>query len=231
LGGTIPYPALAAAVGAGYAAAGTDTGHVGGNADFVAGHPEKLVDFAYRAIHEMTVWAKAVVAAHYDARPARAYFSSCSTGGRQALVEAQRYPDDFDGIVAGDASWDQMRLYAARVALNVFVNREPAAVIPPGKYPMIHGAVLGACDALDGVKDGVIENPARCAFDFATLTCSETIAPTASTRAQSRPPERWLRRSSTGRAAPSCIRAAIIPGRNWAGAVSAVLPSGNLWKA
>ena len=184
LGGTIPYPALAAAVRAGYAAAGTDTGHVGGNADFVAGHPEKLVDFAYRAIHEMTVWAKVVVAAHYDARPVRAYFSSCSTGGRQALVEAQRYPDDFDGIVAGDASWDQMRLYAARVALNVFVNRDPAAVIPPGKYPMIHDAVIRACDAADGVNDGVIENPARCAFDFATLACSGDDRADCLTRAQ-----------------------------------------------
>ena len=172
LGGTISYPALAAAVTAGYAAAATDTGHVGGNADFVPGHPEKLVDFAYRAIHEMTVTAKTVVAAHYDARPVRSYFSSCSTGGRQALIEAQRYPEDFDGIVAGDASWDQMRLYAARVALNVFVNRTPAAVIPPAKYPMIHRAVLDTCDAADGVKDEVIENPVRCAFDFATLTCS-----------------------------------------------------------
>ena len=172
LGGAISYPALAAAVRTGYAAAGTDTGHVGGNGDFVPGHPEKLVDFAYRAIHEMTVAAKAVVTARYDARPARSYFSSCSTGGRQGLVEAQRYPEDFDGIVAGDASWDQMRLYAARVALNIFMNREPAAVIPPSKYPMIHTAVLGACDALDGVKDGVIEDPARCSFDLATLTCS-----------------------------------------------------------
>ena len=172
LGGTIPYPALAAAVRAGYAATGTDAGHVGGNADFVAGHPEKLVDFAHRAIHEMTVAAKAVITAHYDARPVRSYFTSCSTGGRQALVEAQRYPADFDGIVAGDASWDQMRLYAARVALNVFVNREPAAVIPTAKYPMIHSAVLGACDAADGVEDGVIEDPARCRFDFATLACA-----------------------------------------------------------
>ena len=172
LGGTIPYASLAVAIKAGYAAAGTDTGHVGGNADFVAGHPEKLVDFAYRAIHEMTVSAKAVIAAHYDARPARAYFNACSTGGRQALIEAQRYPEDFDGIVAGDASWDQMRLYAARVALNVFVNRDPAAVIAPAKYPMIHDAVLNACDALDGVKDGVIEDPSRCAFDFAKLTCA-----------------------------------------------------------
>ena len=92
LGGTISYPALAAAVRAGYAAAGTDTGHVGGNADFVPGHPEKLVDFAYRAIHEMTVSAKALVAAHYDARPARAYFSSCSTGGRQALDRGAALP-------------------------------------------------------------------------------------------------------------------------------------------
>ena len=172
LGGAMPYGPLGAAIRAGYAAAGTDTGHVGGNADFVAGHPEKLVDFAYRAIHEMTVTAKTVVAAHYDARPTKSYFNSCSTGGRQALVEAQRYPEDFDGIVAGDASWDQMRLYAARVALNVFVNREPAAVIPPAKYPMIHNAVLNACDALDGVKDGVIEDPARCRFDFAALTCA-----------------------------------------------------------
>jgi len=172
LGGAISYPSLAAAVRSGYAAAGTDTGHVGGNADFVAGHPEKLVDFAHRAIHEMTVAAKAIVAAHYDARAARSYFSACSTGGRQALIEAQRYPDDFDGIVAGDPSWDQMRLYAARVALNVYVNRSPGAVIPASKYPMIHKAVLDKCDALDGVKDDVIEDPSRCAFDFATLTCA-----------------------------------------------------------
>ena len=152
LGGTIPYAALAGAVRSGYAASGTDTGHVGGNGDFVAGHPERLVDFAYRAIHEMTVAAKAVLAAHYDARPARSYFNACS-------------------IVAGDASWEQMRLYAARVYLNVYVNREPAAVIPPSKYPMIHNAVLDKCDALDGVRDGVIEDPARCSFDLATLTC------------------------------------------------------------
>jgi feruloyl esterase len=184
LGGTIPYPAMAASVKLGYAAAGTDTGHVGGNADFVAGHPEKLVDFAYRAIHEMTVTAKTLVTAHYDAPPARSYFSSCSTGGRQGLVEAQRYPDDFDGIAAGDASWDQMRLYAARVALNVFLNREPAAVIPPSKYPMMHAAALAACDAGAGVKDGVIENPAKCSFNFASLTCAGEERTDCLTKAQ-----------------------------------------------
>ena len=184
LGGALPFPAMAAAVRDGYAAAGTDTGHVGGNADFVAGHPEKLVDFGYRAIHEMTVTAKTVVAAHYDARPARSYFYSCSTGGRQALIEAQRYPDDFDGIAAGDPSWDQMRLYAARVWLNVYVNRTPAAVIPPDKYPMIHKAVLDKCDALDGVKDDVIEDPSRCSFDFATLTCAGDNRPDCLSREQ-----------------------------------------------
>ncbi|HZP49397.1 MAG TPA: tannase/feruloyl esterase family alpha/beta hydrolase [Vicinamibacterales bacterium] len=177
LGGAIAYPALAASVKAGYAAVATDTGHVGGNADFVPGHPEKLIDFAYRAVHEMTVAAKAIVAARYDAPATRAYFNSCSTGGRQALIEAQRFPDDFDGIVAGDPSWDQMRLYAARVWLNTYVNRTPAAVIPPGKYPMIHKAVLAKCDRLDGVEDGVIEDPARCAFDFSTLACAGADRP------------------------------------------------------
>src|SRR5262245_38114792 len=184
LGGRIAYVAMAASVKSGYAAAGTDTGHIGGNADFVAGHPEKLVDFAYRAIHEMTVTAKTVVAAHYDARPSRSYFSSCSTGGRQALIEAQRYPEDFDGIVAGDPSWDQMRLYAARVWLNLYVNRTPAAVIPPGKYPMIHKAVLDKCDALDGVNDEVIEDPSKCSFDFATLTCTGEDRPECLTKEQ-----------------------------------------------
>ncbi len=87
-------------------------------------------------------------------RPPRGGIStSCSTGGRQALIEAQRYPDDFDGIVARDPSWDQMRLSAARVWLNTYVNRTPAAVIPASKYPMMHDAVFDRCDAVDGVKD------------------------------------------------------------------------------
>src|SRR5207244_12133842 len=81
------------------------------------------------------------------------------------------HPDHFDGIAAGDRSWDQMRLYAERVWLNTYVNRTPAAVIPARKYPMIHDAVLDKCDALDGVKDGVIEDPTKCSFAFATLTC------------------------------------------------------------
>src|SRR4029078_3102796 len=101
LGGAIAYPAMAASVKAGYAAAGTDTGHVGGNADFVVGHPEKLVDFSYRAIHEMTTTAKAVVNANYGASATRAYFNSCSTGGRQSVIEARPHHTDCHGVGAG----------------------------------------------------------------------------------------------------------------------------------
>src|SRR5687768_16532310 len=99
--GTLPRAAMADALQAGYATAGTDTGHQGGDgAAFALGHPEKVTDFAYRAVHEMTVTAKAVITAFY-ARPARlSYFNGCSTGGRQGLMEAQRFPEDYDGIVA-----------------------------------------------------------------------------------------------------------------------------------
>src|SRR6476620_2930524 len=100
--GTISYSALAEAVRAGYAAAATDTGHTGGGAAFVSGHPEKLIDFAWRSEHEMTVMAKTVVEAFYGSGPKLSYWNGCSTGGRQALKEAQKFPNDFDGIIAGD---------------------------------------------------------------------------------------------------------------------------------
>jgi feruloyl esterase len=177
LAGVIPYPALAAGVTAGYASAGTDTGHVADVAEgaaFALGHPEKMIDHGYRAIHEMTVKAKAIVGAYYGGAPTSSFFNACSTGGRQGLAEAQRYPADFDGIVAGASSWNQMRLHAARIALNLTVNKNPDSVIPPSKYPMIHDAVLNACDALDGVKDGVLEDPTRCHFDVAKLSCQGT---------------------------------------------------------
>jgi feruloyl esterase len=175
--GVIPYPGMARALLEGYATAGTDTGHVGNNADFVPGHPEKLVDFAYRAVHEMTVAAKHVVDAHYGRGPQFSYFNGCSQGGRQAITSAQRYPADFDGIVAGAPAWDTMRSHAARLALNLTVNRSPDAVIPPAKYPVIHEAALKACDGLDGVTDGVIEDPTSCTVDFTVLACKEADGP------------------------------------------------------
>ncbi len=169
--GTIPYPAMAAAVSAGFATAGTDTGHVGGNADFAPGHPEKVIDFAHRSIHEMTVQAKTLITTHYG-NPARfSYYNGCSQGGRQGLAAAQTYPADFNGIIAGAASWNQMRAHAARVALNLIVNKDADSVIPPSKYPMIHEAVMNACDMSDGVKDGVIENPQMCKYDYSELLC------------------------------------------------------------
>ena len=182
--GTIPYAALAAALGYGYAAAGTDTGHVGGNADFAFGHPEKLVDLAYRSIHEMTVHAKAVVNAYYGDPAKFSYYVGCSQGGRQGLAAAQRYPEDFNGIVAGAASWDQMRAHGARVALNLLVNKDAESVIPSSKYAFINGAVLNTCDAQDGVKDGVIENPLMCKFDYATLLCKAGDGPACLTKGQ-----------------------------------------------
>ena len=120
--GVLPYAAMARAVLDGYATAGTDTGHVGNTAEFALGHPEKVVDFGYRAIHEMTVAAKRVIDAHYGRAPQFSYFNGCSQGGRQGITSAQRYPADFDGIVAGAAAWDQMRSHAARLALNLTMN-------------------------------------------------------------------------------------------------------------
>src|SRR5262252_2358274 len=175
--GVISYAAMAAAVRAGYATSSTDTGHTGGTADFALGHPQKLIDFGYRAIHETTAFARPVVDAFYGAAPKLAFFNGCSTGGRQAITEAQRYPNDFDAIVAGASAWDGMRMHALRVATNQIVTRNADGVIPPAKFPMIHQAVLDACDALDGVKDGVIENPLQCHFDYASLACKGADGP------------------------------------------------------
>jgi feruloyl esterase len=170
-GGAISYPALAQALAAGYAVAGTDTGHSGGGARFGLGHPEKIADAGSRAVHEMTAWAKAVVAKYYGRAPAFSYWNGCSLGGRQGFAEAQRFPDDYDGIVAGDPANDVTHLYAARVAWAQAVHRTPASVIPPAKFPVVHRAALAACDASDGVTDGVIGDPAACHFDPAVLEC------------------------------------------------------------
>src|SRR5204863_2900543 len=97
--GTIPYTAIAAALSAGYAAAGTDTGHTGNNADFALGHPEKVIDLGYRSIHEMTVQSKVILSTYYGSAAKLSYYNGCSQGGRQGLAEAQRYPEDFDGII------------------------------------------------------------------------------------------------------------------------------------
>lgn len=171
--GAISYEQIAQAVTRGYAAASTDTGHKGGvtDASWALGHPEKVVDFGHRAIHEMTVKAKAVVAAFYGASPTRSYFASCSNGGRQALMEAQRYPDDYDGIVAGApaAAWTR---FMFSFIWNTQALIRPSAHIPPTKLPLLERAVVAACDRRDGVPDGVLVAPDACRFDPRTLICT-----------------------------------------------------------
>src|SRR6204780_344482 len=181
--GSISYRDLAIAVTAGYAAASTDTGHTETTAAFVVGHPEKLIDFAYRAVHEMTLASKAIAAAYYGKPPDRAFFNGCSTGGRQALAEAQRYPDDYDGIIAGAAANYPSHLQGAQVWTTEITNRADG-YIPPAKYPLIHNAALEACDALDGWQDGVLEDPRRCHFDPQTIACKGPDAATCLTSAQ-----------------------------------------------
>jgi feruloyl esterase len=175
--GTISYPALAAALAAGYAAASTDTGHIGNNPDFIVGHPDKLEDFVHRSVHEMTVAAKGVVAGFYGSAPKYSYWNGCSTGGRQGFTEAQRYPDDYDGIIAGAPAAYVTRLQGIQVWISQQANRSPASLIPAEKFSLIHNAVLAACDGLDGVKDGVLENPTKCKFDPQVLACKEGDGP------------------------------------------------------
>jgi feruloyl esterase len=172
--GTINFGGLADAVRNGYAAASTDTGHqstLATDASWALGRPEKVTDFGHRAIHEMTVKGKALAESYYGSKPKRSYFNSCSNGGRQALMEAQRYPEDYDGIIAGAPAnyWTKLLSLAASAMKATAGN--PAAYIGPSKLPAIQVAALSACDAADGVSDGVVENPGACRFDPGVLLC------------------------------------------------------------
>jgi len=182
--GTISYAAMAGALAEGYATASTDTGHKGGNALFAIGHPEKLVDFAYRAVHETTVASKALISAFYDRGPRFSYWNGCSTGGRQGLMEAQKYPNDFDAIVAGAPANFQAHLHAWDLSVAVPVLKDPAAAVPPAKLEMLNRAALAACDARDGVRDGIINDPRSCHFDPASLLCKGADADTCLTAPQ-----------------------------------------------
>jgi len=169
-GGSIAYGAMADALRRGYATSATDDGHTGSSASFIMGHPEKLIDFAYRAEHEMTLEAKSLIKAFYGRNPQYSYWNGCSGGGREGLLQAARYPDEFDGIIAGDPANVRRNAWALWLANRTFKN--VADVIPSSKYPMIHKAVLEACDAKDGLKDGLIENPEACQIDFKKLECT-----------------------------------------------------------
>lgn len=173
--GAIGYTAMAAGLRRGYATVSTDTGHTGTDMKFGQGHPEKVIDWAYRSVHVMTEAAKIIVRDHTGRFAERAYFNGCSTGGHQALSEAQRYPDDYDGIIAGDPANNRIRQTFG--FLNSWVvthTKDGAPIIPPAKLPTITKAAVEACDGLDGLKDGVIDDPRRCRFDPVKLLCPST---------------------------------------------------------
>ncbi len=183
--GNIPFLSMAVPLLRGYATAGTDDGHAAGNdANWTIGHPEKVIDFGYRAVHETSVDAKQIVEAFYGKKLVRSYFVGCSDGGREALMEAQRYPEDFVGIVAGSPANNWTRLQAGGVWNERALKDEPGSEIPPAKLMALQNAALDDCDALDGVRDGIIGNPRRCHFDPVVIQCKSSDAPDCLTAPQ-----------------------------------------------
>ncbi len=192
--GVISYGAMATALGRGYATASTDTGHSTPGGSWALGHPELVTDFAYRAIHEMTVKAKAIVAAFYGNGPRLSYFVGCSTGGRQGLMEAQRFPADYDGIVAGAPANFWTHLDAGLLWRTAATLKDPATHLSTGKLALLNKAALAACDARDGAADGLIENPQACRFDPARCCARAPRARAASRPRSSKRPGRSMAR-------------------------------------
>ena len=172
-GGVISYPALANGLAKGYATTNTDMGTTTTGLDFTfgVGHREMVVDWGYRATHLMTQVAKQVAKSYYKRDPQQSYFMGCSTGGHQALTEARRYPEDYNGIVAGDPANNRVRLHMVGYWNYEATHNDPASYIPTTKLPMINRAVLDACDKIDGLGDAIIDDPRKCKFDPATIEC------------------------------------------------------------
>ncbi len=155
----------------GYATSSTDTGHTGGGASWALGHPEKVIDFGWRAVHETAVASKAIIEGYYGGAPKFSYFNGCSAGGRQAMKAAQRFPADFNGIIAGAPGLDWTGRAAGAVRIAKHLEQNEAARLGEPQRLLLHAAALASCDLMDGVKDGVIENPRRCKFDPGVLAC------------------------------------------------------------
>ena len=169
--GSISYPAMIQALRRGYATSSTDTGHAGGNGAFAFQHPEKFIDYAYRSEHEMAMKTKTIITAFYGNGPSYSYWNGCSTGGRQGLAAAERFPDDWDGIIAGSQANPRTHLNGWEIAVAKIPVLDKAKDIPKSKFPMIHEAVMKTCDAVDGLKDSLISDPTRCKFDPKVLMC------------------------------------------------------------
>jgi hypothetical protein len=152
----------------------TDMGHEGGmDGAFGASDYQLRVDFAYRGQHVTALATKAIIEKFYGQQPKYSYFSGCSDGGREALMEAQRFPEDFDGIIAGAPAMNFSSLNSFYHGWNYVMNTDDSGntIFPPDKLPLLHNAVLDACDALDGLKDGLVGNPWACRFDPGILSC------------------------------------------------------------
>ncbi len=175
--GSIGYGAMAAALRRGYAVASTDTGHAGDDMKFGQGHPEKVIDWAYRAIHVTAEASKLIVRDAQGRFAEHAYFVGCSSGGHQALSEAQRFPEDYDGIVAGDPAHNRIRqTFAFLYAWIATHGADGKPLLSQPKLALITKAVVDACDGIDGLKDGIIDDPRRCHYDPAKLLCPSTGA-------------------------------------------------------
>jgi feruloyl esterase len=185
--GRIGYGALAGGVKQGYAVANTDMGlstPPNTDAGIYTGHPERWADWGYRATHEMTVVSKLLVKAFYQSVPKHSYFSGCSTGGEQALMEAQRFPGDYDGILGGAAANNRTGVHSSILWNFAVTQRDAASYLPAAKMLALASAVLAACDTADGLKDGLIADPRNCRFDPASLLCKEADSNDCLTPAQ-----------------------------------------------
>src|ERR1700733_10246143 len=170
LGGNISYGGRSPAMQGGFAAAAENTGHENGSS-YALSHPEKIVDFGDRAAHEMTVTAKAAIAGFYGSAPKFSYMDECGGGSIAALKEAQKYPDDYSGVVVGGFAAHLTHHTFAQMWIWQATHQDPDHELTPSKLALLHQAALATCDANDGVKDGVIENPQACKFDPALLQC------------------------------------------------------------
>lgn len=167
------FASLKAGLDRGYASASTDTGHRGAvtDASWAAGNPAKIIDYAHRGTHVTAVAAKQLSQAYYGSAPSHAYFNGCSNGGRQALMEAQRYPEDFDGIIAGDPQFGTLGQIRRTLVYQRMLS-SPDHFVPTSKVALLARKTLDSCDGRDGLVDGLIADPRACTFRPETLACS-----------------------------------------------------------
>jgi feruloyl esterase len=173
LAGTIPLNGLAEPLRQGYATSATDTGHIGPtteDGEWALGHYDRIVNFVDRGTHLMAEVDKVILNQFYASQLSHSYFRGCSYGGHEAMIEAQRYPNDFDGIIVGDPANNLTNHYIGG-HLWYGLATDGDGYLPPEKAKLLGDAVNEQCDALDGVKDGVLTDPRKCKFNPATLLC------------------------------------------------------------